>query len=328
MQQTRSRFGLVFTVVLTILTWAAVAFVFLQRQAIIDWWRLRDYTPPAEIVSIANDTTLNERGRHLFYVYHPVVEQASSFNENCTTNNEYSIILGCYVSGQGIYVFKVDDPRLAGVQQVTAAHELLHAAYERLSKSERADVDAQLAAVYKTVTDERLRQTIEQYRKADPSVVPNELHSILGTELRTLTPELEAYYKRYFTNRLAVVGFSEQYEKAFSDRKAQIESLEGKLKSMQEDVTSRTAALRVTAEQLSADYRSLETQRNQLPPSQFNALATAYNSRVTRYNQEVSAISALIDRYNDTYKQYQQYVTERQDLYKAISSRPEALPTQ
>lgn len=313
---------------LVVVFWAIVALAFMQRQAIIDWWRLRGYEPPAEIAALADNTTMTDEGRRLFYVYRPGLEQAASFNQNCTTNNEFSIILGCYVSGQGIYVFKVDDDRLAGVEEVTAAHEMLHAAYDRLSSKQREDIDAQLLAVYEGMENERLRTTIEQYRESDSSVVPNELHSILGTELRVLTPELERYYAQYFKDRTVIVGYSETYEKAFSDRKAQIDSLEAELKSLQESVETRKTALEKLAAQLEVDYRYLESQRDELSATQFNTLANVYNSQVAAYNKEVRAVSALIDRYNAIYQDYEKVIIERQDLYQAIDSRPEALPTQ
>lgn len=327
-QQQRHPIKLAIQIGLVVALWLLVGAVFMQRQNISDWWRLRGYEPPTEIVALAEATTMTDDARRLFYVYRPGLEQAATFNQNCTTNNEFTIILGCYVSNQGIYVFKVDDERLAGVEEVTAAHEMLHAAYGRLSTDEREKIDVQLAAVYKSMDNDRLRTTIEQYRENDPSVVPNELHSILGTELSTLTPELESYYGRYFTNRQKIVAYAEVYEKAFSDRKAQIDAYEAELKSLQNQVESRKAALDGVSDQLAVDYEYLESQRSSISPSLFNSLANTYNGQVASYNREVKAISELIDTYNTIYQEYEKVVIERQDLYEAIDSRPEALPTQ
>lgn len=328
MHKQRFSFKSALKIFFVIALWIMLGTVIVQRQAISDWWSLRGYTPPTEIVALADSTTMTDDARRLFYVYRPGLEEAATFNQSCTTNNEFSIILGCYIRGQGIYVFNVDDERLAGVEEVTAAHELLHAAYGRLSKSEREQVDAQLAVVYETMTNDRLRTTIEQYRKSDSSVVPNELHSILGTELRDLTPELELYYSQYFSDRSTLVLYSEVYEKAFGDRKAQIDAYEAELKALQADVESKKAVLNNTSAQLSVDYAYLESKRNVLSASRFNALASTYNAQVAVYNKDVQVISELIDRYNVVYQEYEKVVIERQDLYEAIDSRPEALPTQ
>src|SRR5688572_22638764 len=102
-----------------------------QRFDIYDWARLRNYDPPAKIVKLADDTNMTDTGRRLFYVNYPEVNDRNTFSEHCDFGEE-SIVLGCYVSGQGIFLFSVDDPRLKGIVQVTAAHEMLHAAYERL----------------------------------------------------------------------------------------------------------------------------------------------------------------------------------------------------
>ena len=327
-QQQRHPVRLAFQILFVVALWVIVGAAVMQRQNISDWWSLRNYEPPTEIVALADSTTMTDDARRIFYVYRPGLEQAESFNQNCTTNNEFSIILGCYVSGQGIYVFKVDDERLAGVEEVTAAHEMLHAAYGRLSSGERKKIDAQLATVYKTMANDRLRTTIEQYRGSDASVVPNELHSILGTELGALTPELEEYYAHYFTDRKKIVAFAEEYEKAFSDRKAQIDAYETELKALQASIESRKTALEGTSAQLAVDYEYLESKRDSISASLFNSLASTYNTQVASYNREVRAISELIDRYNAVYQEYEKVIIERQDLYKAIDSRPEALPTQ
>src|SRR6185295_11567695 len=97
--------------------------------------------------------------RRLFYVYHPVLEDKQAFNSHCT-DSEKTIVLGCYISRTGIYLYDVTDSRLNGVEQVTAAHETLHAAYERLSSSERKRVDGLTAQAFAQVTDQRIKDTI------------------------------------------------------------------------------------------------------------------------------------------------------------------------
>src|SRR5688500_6829178 len=90
------------------LAFVAVAWLaFLQRQAIYDWWRLRGYTPPARISALADQTTMNASTRRLFYVYHPELDDAATFNNHCREKSEQTIVLGCYVSNRGIYLFDV-----------------------------------------------------------------------------------------------------------------------------------------------------------------------------------------------------------------------------
>jgi hypothetical protein len=133
-----------------------VAFAWVKNQAIYDWLHLRNYQPSAAIAQLATDTTMNSATERLFYVYHPELQTKEVFNQSCS-GSEQTIVLGCYVSRQGIYLYNVTDERLKGVIQVTAAHETLHAAYERLSGSERKKVDAMTANAYAQVTDERVK---------------------------------------------------------------------------------------------------------------------------------------------------------------------------
>jgi len=314
-------------VVVSLLLWAVAIGAFFQRQAIYDWWRLRDYDPPAEIIRLATDTTMNDGARRLFYVYHPRVEPKEDFNKHCR-NGEFTIVLGCYVHNRGIYLFEVTDERLQGVKEVTAAHELLHAAYDRLSVKERQQVDQWTEAAFASLDNQRIKDTIAQYRDNDPKSVPHELHSILGTEVADLPVELEQYYARYFTNRAKIVAYSEAYEAAFSSRQAQAKALEAELESLRQQVEALNKELDAESRTLQSQYQALEQDRGSADPESFNARVNSYNAAVRAYNQKVARTSGLIDRYNGLYEEYQAVVLEQQDLYKLIDSRPEALQAQ
>ncbi len=116
-----------------------------NRQGIYDWLRLRGYDPPSAVVKLADQDGMKDYTRHLFYLNRPqLLSDVSSFRQACT-QSENTIVLGCYHPGEdGIYIYDVQDPKLSGVEQVTAAHEVLHAVYERLSDSDRQSLDRQL----------------------------------------------------------------------------------------------------------------------------------------------------------------------------------------
>ncbi len=63
-------------------------------------------------------------------------------------------ILGCYVT-QRIYIYDVKDAKLDGIREVTAAHEMLHAAYERMSSSEQTKVNALLEVEYEKLRNDK-----------------------------------------------------------------------------------------------------------------------------------------------------------------------------
>jgi hypothetical protein len=203
---------------------ALCASVLLYRQNIYDWWQLRSYTPPQEIAAIAQSDAMTEKAKRIFYVARPVVEDSAAFNQHCgntaaAKSSEKTIVLGCY-DGRNIYVFNVTDQRLQGVKQVTAAHEMLHAAYERLTGKERDRVNAMLNQQFKDMNDQRITDVLAEYKKSEPTELLNEMHSIFGTELDKLNPDLEAYYRQYFNDRSKVVGFAQKYESVFTQSKA------------------------------------------------------------------------------------------------------------
>jgi len=290
-----------------------VGILYWQRLALFDAWRLHNYTPPADIVALADSTTMKDGAKRLFYVYHPVVLDKTLFNMYCR-DDEQTIVLGCYRSVKGIYIYGVEDARLNGIKEVTAAHELLHAVYERLSPSEKKKVDALTNQALSTIKDERVLSTVKLYKDKDPSVVDNELHSILGTEVRSLPAELEAYYAKYFKNRATVVGFSEKYEAAFEERENQITAYDAQLKTMLDQVNSLKASLETEERQLALDRSAVEQSQSQ---SQVNA----YNARITKFNNNINKVKNLIDQYNELLKKRNDLVLEEQDLTKAIDSR-------
>jgi hypothetical protein len=323
MEKSSSRIPFVFSIFLLL----ALGLVLWQRQTIYDWFRLRGYVPSAQIVALADATTMNDKGRHIFYVYHPSLEDKASFNGHCT-NNESSIVLGCYVQHRGIYVYDVNDPRLDGIEEVTAAHEMLHAAYDRLDDDERAHIDTLTAQTLANLDNTRIHDTVERYRQRDASVVPNELHSILATEVRELPKELEDYYKRYFSNRAAIVALSEQYEQAFTDRQNKIAEYDSQLRSLQQQINDLQASLDAQEQSLDVERKRLDSMRSHGQIEAYNAAVPGFNDQVRRYNADVARARSLIDQYNQVVAARNALAIEENELIKAIDSRPSTIETQ
>ena len=291
-----------------------------QRNAVYDMWRLHDYTAPSEIAKLADDTTMNDKTRRLFYVYRPSLDDKASFNGHCS-NTEQTIVLGCYIQHQGIYLYNVPDQRLRGVIQVTAAHEMLHAAYDRLSKKDKEHVDALTSKYAKTITDERLKDTIENYRKKDPSVVPNELHSILGTEVRDLPPELEQYYTRYFTDRKAIVDYADTYKQAFTEREKEVSALDARLSTLKAQIDTLNASLETQQANLKSNYEALQQQKRSGNVQGYNQSVPVYNQAVSSYNASVNRERQMVAEYNSLVEQRNNLAVEENELIKALDSR-------
>lgn len=292
--------------------------VVVYRQNILDWWTLRSYTPPANIVQIADQNTMVGRGRDLFYVSKPQVEDSEAFNLHCSHTGEKTVVLGCYTA-QRIYVYNVTDPRLEGVKQVTAAHEMLHAAYERLDPGAKADVDAMLEAQLPKVTDDRLKGLIEIYNKTEPGELLNEMHSILGTEYGNLSPELEMYYKQYFGDRSRVVIYATTYQAAFAASQAKIKQLETQLDTLKQQVDANTEELNRQKAELDTASAQLNAQRTSNPAA-YNQAVPGYNARARAYNNLVISTRALIEQYNVLVIDHNNEAAAQNGLYHSLDS--------
>jgi hypothetical protein len=322
----RTRRVVSLSVSVLVLLLAIFAIVF--RQDISDYLRLRSYTPSPEIAALADNTTMLPGARRVFYVNHPEVTDKSSFNHHCRgQDSEHTIVLGCYVQTQGIYLLDVDDERLSGIKEVTAAHELLHAAYDRLSNKERTEINSLLELYYSTLQDERIKQTIEVYRQQDQSIVTNELHSIIGTEVRNLTPELEEYYGKYFSDRSKIVSYSEQYEQAFIERRNQIREYDQQLTDLKTQIDNLEAQLAHTDQELKTQRDHMTQLRSSGQTDAYNAQVPSYNSKVNQYNKDIDELSALIVRHNEIVQKRNSIAAEEAELVEAIDSR-EVVPEQ
>ena len=302
---------------------AILGLAWLNHQNIYDWWRLRGYNPPAAVAALASADSMNSKATHIFYVNHPrLIGNSANFRSQCSAN-EQTIILGCYHPDQlGIYVYDVKDQRLSGIEEVTAAHEMLHAAYDRLSGKDKANVDKMLQDFYKNgLNDQRIKDTIESYKETEPNDLVNEMHSIFGTEVTNLPAPLESYYKRYFDNRSAVVTFSEKYEAEFTSRKSRADQIESQLKSLKVKVDNEEANLNAQRSKINSDQSRLDSLRSSGRTSEYNSQVSAYNAEVDDYNAGVATYKADISRYNALVAEYNSIAGELNQLYGAIDTR-------
>jgi hypothetical protein len=295
----------------------------LNVRAIADWWLLRDYQAPAAVSSLAAQDTMTSEARRIFYVNHPqVISDVATFRQKCNFS-EQTIVLGCYHSNQrGIDIYNVNDPRLNGILQVTAAHELLHAAYDRLSGNEKDKLNTALMAFYNNgLKDQRVVQTIDLYKKAEPNDVVDEMHSIFGTELASLPQELESHYRRYFTSRTAVVQFASNYSQEFASRLAQISVLDEQLTAMKAQIEADEQRLDQQLSQLQADRGGVENSQNPAVISQYNSRVNAYNAGVRNLKSQIDSYNALVDKRNSL-------AAELKGLQNAIDTRLQVQSTE
>jgi hypothetical protein len=305
---------------------AVGAVVRLEQQHITDWWRLRNYTPPVAVASLMTADTMTDEGRTLFYVNRPVVTAGKTFVSHCPAGTEKTIVLGCYMGrDNGIYIYQVADERLDGVEQVTAAHEMLHAAYRRLSGNERTRINTLLSDFYEhDLQDQRVKDTIEAYKKSEPNDLVNEMHSVFGTEVASLPAELETYYRQYFVDRSKVVGFAAAYQAEFTSRETQVAQYDAQLAQLKPQITAGQAELERQSASLEKQGQQLDQYRSSGQVDAYNRAVPGYNNSVDAYNALRATTKNLINQYNDIVDKRNAIALEEQELTQELSAS--ALP--
>lgn len=304
---------------------AGIYLVFVYRQDIVDRVRLLSYKPSAEIAALADATTMHGRGRDLFYVSDPQVNERDQFNLNCTDTGEESLVLGCYAL-QRIYVYNVTDERLKGVKEVTAAHEMLHAAYERLGEGERNRVNGLLEAQLAKMNDDRLKGLIELYDKHEPGQRLNEMHSILGTEFGGLSADLEGYYEQYFTNRGKVVGLANAYASVFTESQERISHYDQQLAELRSEIDANSSDLDSRLANLNSQGSQLDALRSS-DPAAYNSAVPGYNASVRAYNNLATRTRELVSQYNGLVQARNNEVAAQNDLYHSLDSNYQTVST-
>jgi hypothetical protein len=298
-------------------------FLILNRQTVLDQITLMRYEPQVEIVGLADRTTMTEKGRSSFYASQPSLEGSQQFSQICGNNEQGTAVLGCYANRQ-IYIFNVTDTQLDGIREVTAAHEMLHAAYDRMSDDERARVDQLLEVKYEELSnDQAFADRMAYYAKAEPGERDNELHSIIGTEVRSIDPELEAHYRRYFSNRAAVVDLHDKYSAIFVKLKQQSEVLSNRLNILATSIEQASEAYNVASRQLNQDISTFNGRANRgefESQAEFSAERQRLSARSSNLAGDRQSINNMISEYNQLRDNLAAIATQTEALNRSIDS--------
>jgi flagellar biosynthesis chaperone FliJ len=293
-----------------------------DRQNILDWVSLIGYKEPLDISQLAAQDTMTAYAQGLFKLNKPEILDKSSFSKPCPNNGgEQTIVLGCYHPDQaGIFLLNETDPRLYGVEQVTAAHEMLHAAYDRLSSNEKAKVNAMLLDYYDhNLHDPRILGEIGIYKKTEPKAVVNEMHSVFGTEIANLPSGLEQYYKKYFTNRQVITNYAAKYQAEFTARQDQITEYNNELTQLKPQISSLELDLNSKSNTISSLQNQLNSFKNSGNIPAYNRGVPTYNNLIDQYNAEVDQIKSLTTQYNQIVNEVNNISLIENQLYQELS---------
>lgn len=316
--QTKSRKLLVERLLLVGFLLLVLLLTFLYGNRVYDRFAAQAFVPDAEIERIHDQVAMTNLASDIFYASGPVIQSQPEFNQSCASTERTTAILGCYYSRK-VYLYRVSNSEIKDAEAVTAAHEMLHAAYDRLLFFERSRIDKLINEQYELVKDDAdIQKLMSYYKVAEPEALTNELHSILGTITYDLSPELEAYYKKYFHDRRAVVELNQNYNAVFAEIDQRARELNAKLDTLRPQIDQALQLYEQDYDQLQADiavfnqqatggslaFRSFQAARNELLAriDSLNIRRTELNQQVAEYNQYVAQINALsirVERLNE-----------------------------
>ena len=257
------------------------------------------HPPSAEVVALA--ASMTDEGRKVFYEARPKVLDKVEFEQVCP-NPEEGQVLGCYGDNR-IYILRVGRPELAGVMEVTAAHEMLHAVYDSLPDRDRRRLDGLVDGFYRGVTDADLRELVAEYERFEPGQRLNELHSLMPTQLLTLDPPLEAHYGRYFSARSRVAM-------AFQGYSGVLKELDRKIGALDAEIGAMKAQLDALDGKIRAEGSALDQLNSRLDDLKAKGSVQAFNQLIPQQNAQARSVRGLVTQYNRLVDAHNKKITE------------------
>ena len=165
--------------------------------------------PEAEIGTLIERMSLTEEGRRVFLSARPLV--VDDLGELCGDGphpgegDDTLVTLGCYRHSDRIFILRGDGLFGQATTITTAAHELLHAVYARLTDSERRRLGTLLLAeISRLDADDPLLRQIDASVGDDERARATEQFAYLGSQAVLpggFSDDLEALYARWFADR-------------------------------------------------------------------------------------------------------------------------------
>ncbi|MEN9621497.1 MAG: hypothetical protein RL499_1690 [Actinomycetota bacterium] len=311
----------------------AVGWAVTNPRAVTDAVTVWKYDPTPAIAGYASLSGMSERGRFLFYASTPSIVEGDAFDALCSRDQPDIGVLGCYTLADGrIYLYDITNVELQAFEVVVAAHEMLHAAWDRLSAAEQSTLAVLLEEAFATVDpDDELIERIASYEDADPTSRIPELYAIIGTELETLPDALEQHYAEYFDDRAAVVTQWLEVKSIFLALEAELERLNAELEQLSTEITAEQAAATQAATVLEADIAAFNARASRpggyTNQSAFERDRQALIARQDALTASIDATNAKVETYNALVEEFNALNEEAAALDKDLNIERQPLET-
>lgn len=291
---------------------------FLTSHFMQDLWKGWWYEEPAEVASMRAELELTSGGERIFLATRPALENAESFNEHCGDHEDEVSLLGCYNAGK-IYVYDVKLDSLKDSNKVTAAHELLHAVWARMSKSGRDEVAKWL---------EQVRQENSDWVQEEVNLYPEsqrleELYVRVGTKLKEIPEELEKHYSKYFQNREKIIEFYENYQAPFRELQAKNGEIQREVGRLSMEIEVERRAYEVRLDGLNQQVESFNACANRsgcFSAEAFRVERAELERESDELDQLRDELNQKIERHNNLVLEYEANSRDLGELNDALNS--------
>ena len=272
------------------------------------------------MLRIRQDLALTVNGEFLFNASQPELDDREEFNAHCRNGADSEIaVLGCYANNN-IYVYNIEAEELDGIRELTAAHELLHAVFARMSESEKDNLKSLLEQVYKENKD-ILERDLETY---DSSEQFEELYVRAGTEVADLPDVLELHYATVFKDQNKIVSFYNKYIAVFRELEAKMEALKGEMTELEAAIEVKNGEYDQQFARIEAEVeefnRCAETEGCFEDEAVFEARRNVLLSEQDALKGLRDEINAMIDQYNVKVGEYNENVLYNEKLNRIVNS--------
>lgn len=312
---------------------ASAGWAVVNPRAVSDTVTVWQYDPTPAIAGYVARAGMSERGQFLFYASSPEVVPGDAFDSVCSRDEPDVGVLGCYTLADGrIYLYDITNIELHDFEVVVAAHEMLHAAWDRLSPDEQAALVEPLEEAFAAAgPDSELVERIDSYEKFDPTSRIPELYAIVGTELSDVSPALEKHYRQYFDDRATVVALWQQVEQIFLTLEQELERLSAEFDRLGAEIDAEQAATDQMAAALEADITAFNARASRpggyTSQSAFERDRQGVIVRQTALTAAIDATNAKIATYNALIAEFTTLNEQAAALDKDLNIDPQPIET-
>lgn len=310
-------FGIVIAILAVIV--GAEAFIYFGGT---DYFKASAYSPSSEMSDIMGKLNLTDYGTRVLKAVHPSLDTQDEFNSSCGSHDSNIYVLGCYLTAKDeVHLYNIGSKDLEGVKESTAAHELLHAVWNRLPVWDRRNLESELKTAYDQLPESSdIRTSMSLY--SDDNFY-DELHSRLGTEMKSLPENLEKHYSTIFKNQDEVVAYYDEYSGTFKEIEAKLGALQVKIKSEKSSIEAESTNLDKEASDLNSkieDYNKRVSSGNYTSEASARTEGDNLKTETENLSKKYDALNEKIKSYNDLIDDYNSSVVRSNELMDEMNS--------